>query len=112
MVRALPAITPDNAERLAKTAPAAARYQIPADIDALMTEDPRRANLWRSEMRAALSPFMTIKSARAAAAEASPIEIGVDLRPGAYDVVAFATDVRVPGERDNGYVLRRRGGEA
>src|SRR5215207_8758436 len=111
MVRALPAISPDNAERLAKTAPAAARYQIPADIDALMTEDPRRANHWRSEMRAALSPFMTIKSARAAAADASPIEIGVDLRPGAYDVVAFATDVRVPGERDNGYVLRRRGGE-
>src|SRR5918994_3071114 len=86
MVRALPAISPDNAERLAKTAPAAARYQIPADIDALMGEDARRANDWRSEMRSALSPFMTIKSARAAAADASPIEIGVDLRPGAYDV--------------------------
>ena len=63
-------------------------------------------------MRAALSPFMTIKSARAAATDASPIEIGVDLRPGAYDVVAFATDVRAPGDRENWYVLRRRGGEA
>jgi hypothetical protein len=68
--------------------------------------------VWRDEMRAALSPFMTIKSARAASAEASPIDIGVDLRPGAYDVVAFATNVRVPGDRDNWYVLRRRGGEA
>src|SRR5918994_1825885 len=105
-------LTPDNAERLAKTAPAAACYQIPADIDALMTEDPRRANDWRSEMRTALSPFMTIKSARAAAADAPPIEIGVDLRPGAYDVVAFATNVRAPGDRDNWYILRRRGGEA
>src|SRR5918995_4621154 len=113
MVRALPAITPDNAERLAKTAPAAARYQIPADIDALMTEDARRANMWRSEMRTALSPFMTIKSARAPrAADATPVEIGVDLRPGAYDVVAFTTDVRSPDDRENWYVLRRRGGQA
>jgi len=112
VVRALPAIAPGNAERLAKTAPVAARYQIPADIDALMTEDARRANMWRDEMRTALSPFMTIKSARAAAVGAPPNEIGVDLRPGAYDVVAFATDVRAQGDRDNWYVLRRRGGEA
>jgi chorismate synthase len=112
MIRALPAITPDNAERLAKTAPAAARYHIPADIDTLMIEDAGRANTWRDEMRAALSPFMTIKSARAAAMDAPPIEIGVDLRPGAYDVVAFATNIRARGDRDNWYVLRRRGGEA
>ncbi|MCD6058798.1 MAG: hypothetical protein K0Q89_2328, partial [Thermomicrobiales bacterium] len=78
----------------------------------LMTEDARRANMWRDEMRTALSPFMTIKSARAAAVGAPPNEIGVDLRPGAYDVVAFATDVRAQGDRDNWYVLRRRGGEA
>ena len=112
MVRALPAITPDNAARLAKTAPAAARYQIPADIDALMIEDAPRANMWREEMRTALSPFMTIKSARVASPDAPPIEIGVDLRPGAYDVVAFATNVRTQGDRDNWYVLRRRGGQA
>jgi predicted GNAT superfamily acetyltransferase len=113
MVRELPEITPDDAERLAETAPPAARYRIPADIDDLMSEDARRANVWRSEMRAALSPFMTIKSARAArTADAAPVEIGVDLRPGAYDVVAFATDVRAAGHRDNWYVLRRRGGEA
>jgi hypothetical protein len=62
-------------------------------------------------MRRALSPFMTIKSARAASADAPLIEVGVDLRPGAYDVVAFATDVRAAGDRDNWYVLRRRGGE-
>lgn len=112
MVRALPAITPDNAARLAKTAPTAARYQIPADIDALMIEDAPRANVWREEMRAALSPFMTVKSARVTSPDVPPIEIGVDLRPGAYDVVAFATNVRAQGERDNWYVLRRRGGEA
>jgi hypothetical protein len=64
-------------------------------------------------MRAALSPFMTIKSARAPrTTDAAPIEIGVDLRPGAYDVVAFATDMRTSGDRDNWYVLRRRGGRA
>src|SRR5918997_3813372 len=102
VVRALPAITPDNAERLAKTAPAAARYQIPADIDVLMTDDSRRAEVWRAEMRAALSPFMTIKSARAPRNNVgAPIEIGVDLRPGAYDVVAFATDIRSPGDSEN-----------
>jgi chorismate synthase len=111
MVRNLPEITPNNADRLAKSAPAAARYRIPADIDALMIEDAGRANAWRSEMRTALSPFMTIKSSRAAATDAPPIEIGVDLRPGAYDVVAFATDVRAAADRDNWYVLRRRGGE-
>src|SRR5215203_4776510 len=111
MVRNLPEITPNNADRLAKSAPAAARYQIPADIDALMIEDAGRANAWRSEMRTALSPFMTIKSSRATATDAPPIEIGVDLRPGAYDVVAFATDVRAAADRDNWYVLRRRGGE-
>src|SRR5215204_6069192 len=111
LVRDLPEITPDNAEQLAKAAPAAARYRIPADIDALMSDDARRANDWRSEMRRALSPFMTIKSARAASADAPLIEVGVDLRPGAYDVVAFATDVRAAGDRDNWYVLRRRGGE-
>ena len=112
LVRALPEITQDNAERLAKTTPATVRYRIPADIDALMSDDPRRANDWRSEMRRALSPFMTIKSARAASADAPLIEVGVDLRPGAYDVVAFATDVRAAGDRDNWYVLHRRGGEA
>ena len=33
------------------------------------------------------------------------------LRPGAYDVVAFATASRSAGDRENWYVLRRRGGE-
>ena len=112
LVRDLPEITPVNAERLASTAPAAVRYRIPADIDDLMTADARRANDWRSEMRAALSPFLTVKSARAAAADAAPTEVGVDLRPGAYDVVAFATDVRAGGDRNNWYILRRRGGAA
>jgi hypothetical protein len=113
LVRALPEITQDNAEQLVKTAPPAARYRIPADIDDLMAADDRRANTWRSEMRAALSPFMTIKSARVArATDAAPIEIGVNLRPGAYDVVAFATDVHSPGDRENWYILRRRGGQA
>jgi hypothetical protein len=32
------------------------------------------------------------------------------MRPGAYDVVAFASGER-SGERENWYVLRRRGGE-
>src|SRR5918996_6446251 len=77
LVREFPEITPDNAERLVKTEPPAVRYRIPADIDDLMAADDRRANFWRSEMRAALSPFMTIKSARApGSTDATPIEIG------------------------------------
>jgi hypothetical protein len=32
------------------------------------------------------------------------------MRPGAYDVVAFATEGQQPAERENWYVLRRRGG--
>jgi chorismate synthase len=112
-VRNLPEITQENAERLAQSSPLAARYRIPADIDDLMAVDDRRANIWRAEMRAALSPFMTIKSARESrTTNAAPVEIGVDLRPGAYDVVAFATDTRSPGDRENWYILRRRGGQA
>lgn len=111
-VRALPEITPDNAEVLAATAPSGARYRIPADIDELMNVDAHRANTWRSEMRAALSPFMTVKSARIGDQTiSSPVETGVTMRPGAYDVVAFATDGQTPGDRENWYVLRRRGGE-
>jgi predicted GNAT superfamily acetyltransferase len=112
-VRALPEITPDEARQLADSAPAAVRYRIPGDIDDLMTADTARANAWRTEMRAALSPFMTIKSARVPQTGAdSPILVGVDLRPGAYDVVAFASDARTPQDRENWYVLRRRGGES
>ena len=111
IVRTFPEITPDTAEQLVRSGPAVVRYRIPADIDDLMDADARRANIWRSEMRAALSPFMTIKSARTTgAAEAAPIDLGIDMRPGAYDVVAFATDVRAPDDRENWYVLRRRGG--
>src|SRR3954471_6332875 len=36
IVRTFPEITPDNAEQLVRSTPAAARYQIPADIDDLM----------------------------------------------------------------------------
>ncbi len=111
-VRALPEITPDNAREVAAAAPPGARYRIPADIDDLMEVDPQRANLWRSEMRAALAPFVTIKSARTGeSSTSSPVETGVNMRPGAYDAIAFATDERTPGERENWYVLRRRGGE-
>ena len=61
-----------------------------------MIEDARRANDWRSEMRSgALTLHDDQVGARGRTADATPIEIGVDLRPGAYDVVAFATDVRV-----------------
>jgi chorismate synthase len=112
VVRELPELLSDNAVSLAADAPAAVRYRIPADIDALMSHDPARANAWRSEMRAALLPFMTVKSARTAGADdRSPVSIGVTMRPGAYDVVAFATEGRVQEERENWYVLRRRGGE-
>ncbi|MGH2617227.1 MAG: hypothetical protein ACRDJC_18495 [Thermomicrobiales bacterium] len=111
-VRALPVITPDNAEELAAEAPAGARYRIPADIDDLMSADEERAAIWRSEMRSALSPFVTVKSARVAdGANGSPIETGVNMRPGAYDVVAFASEGRTLDDRENWYVLRRRGGE-
>lgn len=111
LVRSLPEITPDNAAALAATAPPAVRYRIPGDIDDLMTLDAARANAWRSEMREALSPFVTIKSARTGnAAHESPIDTGIRMRPGAYDVVAFASDERAPGERENWYLLRRRGG--
>jgi chorismate synthase len=110
-VCAMPEITPDNAADLVRSAPAEARYRIPADVDELMSVDAERANRWRMEMRAALSPFMTIKAARVADGElASPIDTGITMRPGAYDVVAFATAGRPSAERENWYVLRRRGG--
>jgi hypothetical protein len=41
----------------------------------------------------------------------SPVSVGVEVRPGAYDVVAFASDSPPAGERENWYILRRRGGE-
>jgi predicted GNAT superfamily acetyltransferase len=110
-VCAMPEITPDNADELARSAPSEARYRIPADIDELMTADAERANRWRSEIRAALSPFMTVKSARVGdLVPGSPVDTAVNMRPGAYDVVAFATEGRLPAERENWYVLRRRGG--
>jgi predicted GNAT superfamily acetyltransferase len=111
-VRSLPEITPENAERLARAGPPGARYRIPGDVDDLAAADPARAHAWRSEMRAALAPFVTVKSARVAEDAAdSPIAVGVAMRPGAYDVVAFATEAGAPGDRENWYVLRRRGGE-
>ncbi len=111
-VRALPIVTPDNASAVAASEPAAVRYLIPADIDELMKDDEQRANAWRAEMRAALSPFITVKSARVNATGVdSPISVGVEVRPGAYDVVAFASDSPPAGERENWYILRRRGGE-
>jgi predicted GNAT superfamily acetyltransferase len=124
-VNTLPEVTTENAALLVADARAAVRYRIPADVDALMNEDLARANAWRSEMRAALAPFMTIKSARVAekaradlpgasdpaAPASSPIDIRAEIRPGAYDVVAFASDGQSAGDRENWYVLRRRGGE-
>lgn len=112
IVRSLPEITPHNAEELAASAPRGARYRIPADIDELMVEDAERANAWRAEMRAALSPFMTVKSARVPdIATASPIAVGIDVRFGAYDVTAFVSEGRGPSDRENWYLLHRRGGE-
>src|SRR3954470_111585 len=58
--RQLPAISTDNASTLAAAEPPAVRYRIPADIDDLRKEDEQRANVWRAEMRAALSPFITV----------------------------------------------------
>lgn len=111
-LQSLPVITPEDAATLAATAPAGARYRIPADIDELMVVDAPRANHWRSEMRAALSPFMTIKSARVPEPPVdAPIAVGVDVRFGAYDVVAFASEGGSPHDRENWYLLRRRGGE-
>ena len=40
------------------------------------------------------------------------IDIGIDVRYGAYDVVAFASEEAVHNDRDNWYLLRRRGGHA
>jgi predicted GNAT superfamily acetyltransferase len=112
-VRALPEITAENAAALARQAPLAARYRIPGDVDDLMAADAERAIAWREEMRAALSPFLTIKSARiSAASRGSPIDVGIDVKPGAYDVVAFASEVQAPNDRENWYVLRRRGGQS
>lgn len=110
-VLALPEIVAADAERLARSAPAGARYRIPADVDELMVADAATATRWREEMRRSLSPFMTVKAARVSDASAgSPINVGIDLAPGAYDVVGFASDVRDGAERENWYVLRRRGG--
>jgi predicted GNAT superfamily acetyltransferase len=112
-VLVLPEITADNAEYLAREAPSEVRYRIPADIDALMTTDPALAMEWRAQMRASLAPFVTTKSARVPNDSTnSPITIGTEKRPGAYDVVSFATNPGASGERENWYVLRRRGGLA
>jgi chorismate synthase len=112
VVRSLPVITPDNAVQLARDEPPAARYRIPADVDDLMSVDAERAHAWRTAIRAALSPFVTVKSARVHRPGAhSPVTVGIDVRPGAYDVVAFASDERAPGGRENWYVLRRRGAD-
>lgn len=112
-VRAMPEIQAVHAEELAAGAPALARYRIPADVDALMLSDPARANAWRSEMRAAFAPFMTIKAARVSGSpDTTPLDIGVDVRYGAYDVVAFASEEAVHSDRENWYILRRRGGQA
>lgn len=112
-VVALPEVTAENSATLASEMPPEVKYRIPAEIDDLMLADPLRAHEWRSEMRAALSSFLTIKSARIAGASAdSPISIGIDLRPGAYDVVSFASTRCGQNERENWYVLRRRGGQA
>jgi chorismate synthase len=124
-VNALDQVTPENARRLVSAAPAAVRYRIPGDVDVLMREDAARANVWRTDMRAALAPFMTIKSARltprkgldiandssAVPPAISPIDVRVAMQPGAYDVVAFASAAAPDGERENWYILRRRGGE-
>ena len=109
----LPEITVDNAERLAREAPAEVRYRIPADIDKLMTTNASLAMEWRTRMRTCLAPFVTTKSARVPVdSTISPITIGTDKRPGAYDVVSFASRPADSGERENWYVLRRRGGLA
>ena len=63
-------------------------------------------------MRASLAPFVTLKAARVPEMPvSSPVLVGVDLRPGAYDVVGFATE-EAAGDRENWYLLRRRGGES
>lgn len=110
-VRSLTEVTAENAADLADEMPLAVRYRIPAEIDDLMRTDPSRAHAWRAEMRAALTPFMTIKSARSAGAAASPIDVGINVQPGAYDVVSFASTECTPNDRENWYVLRRRGGQ-
>lgn len=112
-LRAMPEMTAENAEDLAATTPGFARYRIPADVDELMVSDPARANAWRTEMRAALAPFMTTKAARVTGnAGDSPLDIGVDVRYGSYDVVAFASEEAIHNDRENWYILRRRGGQA
>lgn len=112
-LRAMPEITAGNAEDLAASAPSYARYRIPADVDALMVHDPEQANTWRTEMRAALAPFMTVKAARLSGKpDETPLDIGIDVRYGAYDVVAFASEEAVQSDRENWYILRRRGGQA
>lgn len=112
-VRAIPEISAESAESLAASVPGFARYRIPADVDDLMLVDPARANDWRTEMRASLAPFMTVKSARLSGKpDESPLDIGVDVRYGAYDIVAFASEASVPNDRENWYILRRRGGHA
>ncbi|MDQ2653266.1 MAG: hypothetical protein M3Z20_09490 [Chloroflexota bacterium] len=112
-VRAMPEMMAENAEELAASAPGFARYRIPADVDSLMLADPARANAWRTEMRAAFAPFMTVKAARVSGKSGeTPLDIGVDVRYGAYDVVAFASEEAVHNDRENWYILRRRGGQA
>lgn len=113
LIRDAPEITGENAQELAAERPTFVRYRIPSDIDALMATSEERANAWRGEMRQAFSPFMTIKSARLGAVTAdSPISVGISMHPGTYDVIAFASDESLSHDRENWYILRRRGGLA
>lgn len=107
----LPQITAATADELIRSAAPEVRYRIPGDVDDLMAADPKRAHAWRTAMRGALAPFMTVKSARTAGAQpGSPVSLGIDMKPGAYDVVAFFSSEPEPHERENWYILRRRGG--
>ncbi|MCA9876516.1 MAG: hypothetical protein KC442_02000 [Thermomicrobiales bacterium] len=112
-MQTIPEITAENAEALAASVPSVVKYRIPADVDQLMLTDPFLANAWRNEMRAALAPFMTVKAARVSGQpDEPPLDVGINVRYGAYDIVTFASEEAETNDRENWYILRRRGGHA
>jgi chorismate synthase len=103
-----PLATAADAEGLARAAPPAVRYAIPADVDRLHRDDPVLANGWRTAMRGALSPLLTVARAEPGARNHDPAEVVVHRRVGRYRVTGFVSAIDAAGGRRNEYLLTRR----
>lgn len=104
----VPEIVPAESARVLATLPNRVCYRIPGDIDVLMRDDPHAAIAWRSDMRRALTGFVTTKSREIGEVEAKgPVAVRVLTDPGRYRITGFATAHDEQGDRVSYYVLDR-----